>query len=100
MTTSQEVPGSSLGIRGKTATGKNRGPQKRRSALPLLAFCLLLSALSLCAAADEPPRETLAGYSADAAREERDWETKFRALPSPDAMREYMNRLSARPHHV
>jgi len=27
-------------------------------------------------------------------------ETKFRALPDPAAMRAYMQRLSARPHHV
>jgi N-acetylated-alpha-linked acidic dipeptidase len=31
---------------------------------------------------------------------ERDWETKFRALPSPENLRNYMQRLSARPHHV
>ena len=51
-------------------------------------------------AADEPPSRGLAGYSADGARVERDWETRFRALPSPDNMREYMKRLSARPHHL
>src|SRR5207247_232014 len=34
------------------------------------------------------------------AKAEREWETKFRALPSPDSLREYMRRLSARPHHV
>ena len=28
------------------------------------------------------------------------WEAKFRALPSPQNLREYMQRLSARPHHV
>src|ERR1017187_6689035 len=42
----------------------------------------------------------LEGYSADSARVERDWEGKFRALPSPDNMRSYMQRISARPHHV
>jgi len=42
----------------------------------------------------------LDGFSADSARAERDWETKFRALPSPDNLRSYMQRLSARPHHV
>ncbi len=29
-----------------------------------------------------------------------EWEGRFLALPSPDAMREAMRRLSARPHHV
>jgi len=28
------------------------------------------------------------------------WEEKFRAIPSPQNQREYMRRLSARPHHV
>jgi N-acetylated-alpha-linked acidic dipeptidase len=42
----------------------------------------------------------LAGYSAAASAAERDWESKFRALPSPDNEREYMRVLSARPHNV
>jgi N-acetylated-alpha-linked acidic dipeptidase len=42
----------------------------------------------------------LDGFSADSARAERDWESKFRALPSPDNMRSYMKRITARPHHV
>jgi N-acetylated-alpha-linked acidic dipeptidase len=48
-------------------------------------------------AADEPP---LTGYSAESARIEREWEGKFRAIPSPENLREYMRRLSARPHNV
>ena len=42
----------------------------------------------------------LAGYSATASATEREWETKFRALPSPDNQREYMRHLTAHPHHV
>jgi N-acetylated-alpha-linked acidic dipeptidase len=42
----------------------------------------------------------LPGYTADSARAERDWETKLRAIPSADNEREYMKRLSARPHNV
>ncbi len=38
--------------------------------------------------------------STDASSDERQWEEKFRALPQPDNMREYMRRLSAFPHHV
>ncbi|HVH10556.1 MAG TPA: transferrin receptor-like dimerization domain-containing protein [Gemmatimonadales bacterium] len=53
----------------------------------------------LLAAAPSPAGE-LRGYSADAAAAEREWETKFRALPVPDSLRSYMRRLSARPHHV
>ncbi len=40
------------------------------------------------------------GFSQDNARSERAWEEKFRALPSPDKMRDSMQRLTARPHHV
>jgi len=49
------------------------------------------------ATADESP---LYGYSAESSRAERQWEERLRAIPSPDNMREYMRRLSARPHHV
>jgi N-acetylated-alpha-linked acidic dipeptidase len=42
----------------------------------------------------------LAGYSADAARVERQWESQFQALPEPGRMRESMRRLTARPHNV
>jgi N-acetylated-alpha-linked acidic dipeptidase len=42
----------------------------------------------------------LSGYSASTSATERDWETKFRALPSTDKLREDMRHLSARPHNV
>ena len=47
--------------------------------------------------ADEQP---LFGYSAASSRTERQWEEKLRAIPSPENLRSYMERLSARPHHV
>src|SRR6266481_6347229 len=47
--------------------------------------------------ADEQP---LFGYSAESSRAEREWEEKLRAIPSPDNLRAYMQRLSAHPHHV
>ena len=53
--------------------------------------------LSAAATADEAP---LYGYSAESSRTERGWEEKLRAVPSPENMRAYMQRLSARPHHV
>ena len=31
---------------------------------------------------------------------EREWETKFRAIPDPARLRDMMQRLAARPHHV
>jgi N-acetylated-alpha-linked acidic dipeptidase len=48
------------------------------------------------------PAETgpLRGYSTQSARVERDWESKFRAIPDPANLRAYMERLSKRPHHV
>jgi len=46
---------------------------------------------------DDPP---LPGYSREGARGERSWETRFRAIPDLDTLRETMRRLSARPHHV
>src|ERR1700682_2276881 len=47
-------------------------------------------------AADEQP---LFGYSAESSRAERQWEEKLRAIPSPDNLRSYMQKLSAHPHH-
>jgi len=48
-------------------------------------------------AADEQP---LFGYSTESSRTERQWEEKLRAIPSPDNLRAYMQKLSAHPHHV
>src|SRR5258707_1474849 len=42
----------------------------------------------------------LSGFSAESSHAERQWEEKFKAIPSPQLMREYMQRLSARPHNV
>lgn len=42
----------------------------------------------------------LDGFQASSSQTERQWEAKFRALPSPDNAREYMRRLTAHPHHV
>src|SRR6266403_1445280 len=44
--------------------------------------------------------QTLFGYSAESSRAERQWEEKFRAIPSPENLRAYMQHLSARPHNV
>ena len=56
----------------------------------------LLPLKSRVAADDQP----LYGYSAESSRAERQWEEKLRAIPSPDNLRAYMQRLSARPHNV
>ena len=65
----------------------------------VLVIFLCLTGLLLAGAATNEPA-TLAGYSAEASRAERDWEAKFRSIPKPENLREYMKRLSARPHHV
>src|SRR5215813_8377857 len=47
-------------------------------------------------AEDQP----LYGYSAESSRIERQWEEKLRAIPKPENLRAYMQRLSAHTHHV
>ena len=42
----------------------------------------------------------LQGFFATSTQTEREWETKFRAQPDPEKLREYMRVLSAHPHHV
>jgi N-acetylated-alpha-linked acidic dipeptidase len=70
-----------------------------RTALPasLLFAGLSLAPIGHHLIADEQP---LYGYSAESSRAERQWEEKLRAIPSPDNLRAYMQRLSAHPHHV
>jgi N-acetylated-alpha-linked acidic dipeptidase len=62
-------------------------------------FFLAFSCFLLLAASPDA-EQPLNGYSAASSRTQRDWETKFRAIPEPQNLREYMQRLSARPHHV
>ena len=67
----------------------------RRFAAVLLILTLILPGFAF--GADEP---VLIGYSARSSQAEREWESKFRAIPDPANLREDMRRLSARPHHV
>ncbi len=68
----------------------------RRSVLVVLV--ILASVVLLGTTSEEP--SPLMGYSAEQARAERNWEGKFRDIPKQDNLRDYMKRLSARPHHV
>jgi N-acetylated-alpha-linked acidic dipeptidase len=52
---------------------------------------------SVSTGADDEP---LQGFTRESSAAERQWETKFRAIPSPQDQREYMRRLSAHPHPV
>lgn len=63
----------------------------------LQRFCVVLLSASLAFPADVAP---LRGFSADSSRTERDWETKFRAIPDPANLRSYMERLASHPNHV
>jgi N-acetylated-alpha-linked acidic dipeptidase len=62
------------------------------------ALICLIALLPLSAAA--PDDEALYGFTSTTSHAERDWENKFRAIPDPRNLRDYMQRLSARPHHV
>ncbi|MGB2869414.1 MAG: M28 family metallopeptidase [Bacteroidota bacterium] len=53
-----------------------------------MKFCTLLLFAPLSLLFSQPDTKT------------REWETKFRSIPSQDKLRENMQRLSARPHHV
>src|SRR6202167_977878 len=63
----------------------------------VLAGILMFSVLWVPLNAQDMP---LAGYSVESSRAERQWEEKFRAIPSPDRMRDAMQLLSAHPHNV
>jgi N-acetylated-alpha-linked acidic dipeptidase len=67
-----------------------------------LLLILTLSFPSFSFGADEvsPNQAALAGFAPRSSQTERDWEAKFRSIPDPTNLREYMRRLSARPHHV
>ena len=57
------------------------------------ALCLA----ALAAPVEAPP---LQGFSPEASRAQRQREVTLRAVPSPERLRQHMQRLAARPHHV
>jgi len=65
-----------------------------------IAVIAVLSVLFIPVISTGADEELLQGFTRDHSATERQWETKFRDIPSPDNQREYMRRLSARPHHV
>jgi N-acetylated-alpha-linked acidic dipeptidase len=68
----------------------------RRAAL--LFFALI--SVCLFSAMQHHAVAPMSGYTAVSAEREQQWEAKFRAIPVPQNMRDYMQRLAARPHHV
>ncbi|MFI5380446.1 MAG: transferrin receptor-like dimerization domain-containing protein [Tepidisphaerales bacterium] len=63
----------------------------------LYVLCILTSVATFTAAADDEP---VYGFTSATSRTQLEWEGKFKDLPSPKIMRDTMQRLSARPHHV
>lgn len=61
-----------------------------------LTLGLILFTVSPAGSDDAPLR----GYTSDEAAQQRSWETKFRALPKPENLREYLKACSAEPHHA
>src|ERR1700694_4760174 len=70
-----------------------------RGVLSSVLFFSILSVLPLRQnlVAQEP---VLSGFSVASSQNERQWEEKFRAIPLPENLRDYMERLTAHPHHV
>jgi N-acetylated-alpha-linked acidic dipeptidase len=62
------------------------------------ALICLIALLPLSAANTDD--DTLYGFTAAGSKTERDWENKFRAIPDPKILKDSMQKLSARPHHV
>ena len=72
-----------------------------RSLGRIATVVMMIFVLALAATPQRAQRSNeLPGFSAESAREQRDWEQKFRAIPVPANMKQYMQRLAARPHHV
>jgi N-acetylated-alpha-linked acidic dipeptidase len=67
----------------------------RRAAVTALSLFASIAASSALAA-----DETLQGFTRESSAAERSREEKLVAVPSPENLRAYMQRLSARPHHV
>src|SRR5712692_10326987 len=80
--------------RGTCAKSGIEGVHMQR--LVLIGIFSVFFALVSTGADDEP----LQGFTRESSVAERQWEAKFRAIPSPENQREYMRRLSACPHHV
>jgi N-acetylated-alpha-linked acidic dipeptidase len=68
-------------------------PRRPGLTLPILA-------LFLAAASPAPPAAPLLGFSEERAAQQRDLEARFDSHLKAENLREWMKRLSARPHHV
>lgn len=64
------------------------------------SFTVLVIPTLLLAVDTQAGPTPIRGFSADAAATQRSWEAKFKLVPSPDSMRSYLKRLTARPQHL
>jgi len=67
-----------------------------RRASALLLLCLFTCFSGVGRGQDD----RFPGFATASTRLQREWEQAFRGLPDPNVMRETMQRLTARPHHV
>src|SRR5207237_5553638 len=67
----------------------SRGASMRRFLLAALITLIALLPLS----ASNSDDEALFGFAAATSHTERDWENKFRAIPDPKNLRDYMQKL-------
>lgn len=65
-----------------------------------LMLTLFLSLAVSSTFAATPTLPPLPGFSAAASAQQREWEGKFRGAIRPQNLREWMQRLAARPHHI
>ncbi|HKE30154.1 MAG TPA: transferrin receptor-like dimerization domain-containing protein [Candidatus Angelobacter sp.] len=66
----------------------------------LMAFFLAASPAQQQTVGEKLPSIPLQGFTASSAQAERTWESKFRAIPDTNNLREYMRLMSSHPHHV
>src|SRR5207237_8594676 len=66
-----------------------------RPLVALVRFCALIPARAL-----PPDDKTLTGFDRESSERERALEARFDSLLKKEDLREWMKRLSARPHHV
>src|SRR5438270_3368800 len=70
----------------------------RRSVIAVISISAAL--LFPAFARQQQQQGEMAGYSAQDAQTERQWEAKFKGIPKPENARNYLQRLSAHPHAV
>jgi len=96
-----EMPGLSAPLLNASTVCRRPRPAARpHRIVPAVWLGALALALGLWTGAVAAAPEPLYGFSTSGSEAQRKLEAAFRALPQPDNLRQYMQRLSAHPHHV